>query len=485
MPPDPVANPPAAKPLTARIEVFRPGTFTPMQGAPITYTAADLKAVADAYDATTAPAPVVIGHPVADAPAFGWVEGFAYDSQAERLFATLHQIEPAFADLVKAGRFKKVSMSFFAPGQPHNPVPGTWYPKHVGFLGAAAPAVSGLKNASFAGEAGATFTASFGTGAQSASLFRRIRDWMIDRDGLEAADKVLPPWEIDWLDEADEPAARMYAETQAGSRYAEPPAAKMDTMMPFMAPMEKMMASMAALKSTGSADADFLMMMIPHHRSAIAMAKVELETGSDPAPKEKAQQIIDAQEAEIAELTTLLNEAGPRYAEPPAAKPEDPPVPDKTPHIPKDKPDPALAAREAAIATREAAIAAREAALASADHAAFAERLVTEGRLLPALRDKVVAILDAVPGDAAVSFAEGVAPVSIGAALREVLEAQPKVVSFGAAVLPEGGSGEQAAAFAADGRAVDPERLALHNKALDYQRAHPGTAYDAAVRAVS
>lgn len=367
------------KPLTARIEVFRPGTFTPMAGDPITYSAADLKAIADAYDPETAPAPVVIGHPAVDAPAFGWVEGFSYDTKAERLFATIHQIEPAFADLVKAGRFKKVSMAFFSPGQSHNPVPGTWYPKHVGFLGAAAPAVSGLKNASFAGQAGAVFTAAFGAASQSAGLFRRLRDWIIDRDGLEAADKVLPPWEIDWLDGADDP---------PGPFYAAPPA--------------------------------------------------------DPEPTEVK----------------------------PVTQPATPP-------------DPAFAAREADLATREAAIAAREAEVARADHTAFAERLVAEGRLLPASKDKVVAILAAAPGHASVSFAEGAAPVSIGAALREVLEAQPKVVSFGAADLPEGGNPSADAAFAADGKAVDPAGLELHRKALDYQRAHPKTAYLDAVRAVS
>ena len=116
------------KPLTARIEVFRPGTFKPMAGDAITYSAADLKAVADSYDPATAPAPVVIGHPATDAPAYGWIESFDYDSQEERLFATIGEIEPEFAELVKAGRFKKVSMAFFSPDQTHNPVAGSWYP---------------------------------------------------------------------------------------------------------------------------------------------------------------------------------------------------------------------------------------------------------------------------------------------------------------------------------------------------------------------
>ena len=119
-------KPKSEKPLTARIEVFRPGTFTPMEGEPITYSAADLRALADAYDPAVAPAPVVVGHPATDAPAYGWIESLDYDAAEGRLFANLNEIEPAFADLVKAGRFKKVSMSFFAPSQGHNPVPGTW-----------------------------------------------------------------------------------------------------------------------------------------------------------------------------------------------------------------------------------------------------------------------------------------------------------------------------------------------------------------------
>ena len=180
--------------ITARIEVFRPGTFTPMQGEAITYSASDLKAMADAYDPQTAPAPIVVGHPETDAPAYGWIEGLEYDPREGRLFANLGDIEPQFADLVKAKRFQKVSMAFFSPNQSCNPVPGTWYPKHVGFLGAAAPAVSGLKNAAFAGEADVVFTANFGErGFEiTAGLLRKMREWMIEQFGKDTADEALP-----------------------------------------------------------------------------------------------------------------------------------------------------------------------------------------------------------------------------------------------------------------------------------------------------
>ena len=367
-----------AQALTARIEVFRPGTFKPMDGDPITYSVADLRAIADAYDPETAPAPVVIGHPETDGPAFGWVESFDYDAAAERLFANLHEIEPQFAELVKAGRFKKVSMAFFGPDQGHNPVKGAWYPKHVGFLGAAAPAVSGLKNVKFSADApAAVFTSSFGASQEVAGLFRALRDFFIDRFGLEEADTALPRWQIEWLDAASD-------------------------------------------------------------------------------------------------------DDHPAFAAPPQPVP-----PEKEPAV-TTQPDPAFAAREADLLAREQRIAAREVETAHADNVAFAERLVQDGKLLPALKDQLVAIFDALPGHAAVSFAEGAEKLTPGAALRQVLEAQPKVVSFGAIHLPDGPEGHDGpVAFAADGKAVDPVQLERHNKALAYQRQHPGTEYLDAVRAVS
>ena len=54
-------------------------------------------------------------------------------------------------------------------------------------------------------------------------------------------------------------------------------------------------------------DREFLTRMIAHHEGAVIMAKAELEEGENPQAKEMAQDIIDAQEAEIDEMEQLLS----------------------------------------------------------------------------------------------------------------------------------------------------------------------------------
>ena len=72
-------------------------------------------------------------------------------------------MDAAFAETVAAGRFKKIFASFYSPDAPANPVPGVYYLRHVGFLGAQPPAVTGLRSPEFAdNEAGVVEFADWG-----------------------------------------------------------------------------------------------------------------------------------------------------------------------------------------------------------------------------------------------------------------------------------------------------------------------------------
>ena len=66
-------------------------------------------------------------------------------------------MDEGFAGLLKAGRFKKRSASFYPPGHPSNPTPDRPYLRHVGFLGAQPPAVKGLADFADAGEPPPTY----------------------------------------------------------------------------------------------------------------------------------------------------------------------------------------------------------------------------------------------------------------------------------------------------------------------------------------
>jgi uncharacterized protein (DUF305 family) len=72
-------------------------------------------------------------------------------------------------------------------------------------------------------------------------------------------------------------------------------------MKAYMDANHRMMNDMGMAMS-GDADKDFVTMMIPHHQGAIDMAKIELQYGKDPKLRAMAEAIVEAQEAEIAEM---------------------------------------------------------------------------------------------------------------------------------------------------------------------------------------
>ncbi len=124
------------------IDAFRAGTH----GAKGTFTTADIDRIVASYQPGGAhEAPICIGHPKSNAPAFGWV------AKVRRLGDLLqfqsHQVNPQFEEMVEAGSFKKRSASFYTDDA--GKITGL---RHIAFLGAQPPEVKGLADIQFSSE---------------------------------------------------------------------------------------------------------------------------------------------------------------------------------------------------------------------------------------------------------------------------------------------------------------------------------------------
>ena len=94
------------------IPIFRGGKQIDSQGREHDGNALIDKALAT-FNAAKHEPPVVIGHPVENAPAYGWVEGLT--KQGNLLLAKFKQVQPEFAGMVKRGLFKKRSAAGSSP----------------------------------------------------------------------------------------------------------------------------------------------------------------------------------------------------------------------------------------------------------------------------------------------------------------------------------------------------------------------------------
>ena len=130
--------------------------------------------------------------------------------------------------------------------------------------------------------------------------------------------------------------------------------------------------------------------------------------------------------------------------------------------------------REQELATREKKLAEQAAAARKEEIAEFAEKLVKEGKVLPRKRKAWLPSWKPRTTRTVVEFAEGDTTVKKPGSdwLNSFLEGLPPRVDFN-----ERGAQEEddvaTAQFAAPaGYSVDPEALAIHNKAVAYQAKH-------------
>jgi uncharacterized protein (DUF305 family) len=77
-----------------------------------------------------------------------------------------------------------------------------------------------------------------------------------------------------------------------------------------MGDMERMHAAMSSVEPSDDSDADFVKLMLPHHRAAVDMAKTQLLYGMNPQIRGLAQEIITDQQSEIELMQLWLKQRG-------------------------------------------------------------------------------------------------------------------------------------------------------------------------------
>lgn len=309
----PSVNTGTVKGLRGLIEVFKAGTHTDSKGRQVTFSKADVEQMAENHKLGAAPA--VIGHPKDTAPAYAQVGEYKVDEDG-RLFAKFDKINPAFEAGVESGAYYNRSVSVIKD-KLHG-----WRVRHVGWLGAMPPAIDGLQPVEFSADDDSCFEFaapgySLVWGLESAAkLMRSLRDRMIEKDGLEAADATLPQWQIDSMLEAATTARQQFSEANP-SLFNQPTGE--DDMSITQADLDKAVADAAAAgEAKGKAAAEAAA------ATEFAATQTKLVTLQKERQKERiAAQIkgwkdkgviVPADEAGLAEYMASLEDGGAEFS---------------------------------------------------------------------------------------------------------------------------------------------------------------------------
>jgi hypothetical protein len=180
----------------AWLEIFKTGTHTSGNGITKEYKDDDLAHIVKTYnEQKDHEAPLVLGHPTNDQPAYGWAKELKM--AGSKLLAYVDQVSGDIVDAVKRGEYKKVSIALYPDG----------LLRHIGLLGAVPPAVKGLAPVQFA--EGEEFEEYIWVNDETrmptvARIFSSLRDLLIEKFSLDVADKAINKDDVEYLQRPSE-----------------------------------------------------------------------------------------------------------------------------------------------------------------------------------------------------------------------------------------------------------------------------------------
>jgi hypothetical protein len=168
------------------VEVFSVGRHIDNQGRTWDIEPTFIEQAVINYDTAIHEAPAVIGHPENDAPAYGWAKRLRV--RGDVLEARFGEVDSEFEQMVRDGRFKKRSASFYLDPKtaPGGRAP---YLRHVGFLGAQLPAIKGLRDIQFSEGDALTFEIQLIQFSEDETMDEKQQQSMVQKivDGIKSA----------------------------------------------------------------------------------------------------------------------------------------------------------------------------------------------------------------------------------------------------------------------------------------------------------
>ena len=182
-------------------EIFRAGKHTDSKGNEAEFSQSDLQSVVNSFAPKTAP--LVIGHPKTDDPAWGWASELKIEN--DTLYAKAEEVSADFAEAVENKRYPNRSVRLTKTDDGYKLA-------HIGFLGGKPPAVDGLAWQFNEAEDQATVEFEFAASERIESvaldasnvlvnLINNLKTFITDRFGADEARKVVPEYDADWLNE--------------------------------------------------------------------------------------------------------------------------------------------------------------------------------------------------------------------------------------------------------------------------------------------
>ena len=175
--------------------LFRTGKHTSLEGKTVNVDTELLDQIISAthsFAYQNDEIPIVIGHPVIDSPKWGSIKKQDIKREGEELLGKPSNLVDQFCEWVDKKLYDTISIALRKD----------FSIKHIGFLGAHAPAVTGLTPVHFAEGQDEVVTLSFGSVQQyelsswwfkeMVTLFRNLKNKLIEEKGQEEADKTFP-----------------------------------------------------------------------------------------------------------------------------------------------------------------------------------------------------------------------------------------------------------------------------------------------------